>query len=222
MGYAGQSSPAPKKRKRTIVLASIIGGAVLIAGAGVGAAAIISGQDSNSSESASSEKESKSTSKDKSEKSEKTSEPTPSPSPTGKSTPAPDSGSSEQDRPVYGPDDPQIGGTGTIGERLEAFRIELKQSNDDGTLWTKIPQTKENLGAYLAAQFILTDLKAATYFGTPDAETELFYAQHAKHIELMLLAEQPLGTSVHYVMEDGTVFDYNGDTGEVSMEAPTP
>lgn len=216
-------APVPPRRKRTVMLASIIGGAVLVAAAGIGTVAIVSSQDSGSSESASSKNESKSEKKSKKEKPEPTSTktPTPTPTPTGSATAAPKTGSGEEDRPVYGPDDPEIGGTGTIGERLEAFSNELKQSNDDGTLWTKIPKTKENLGAYLAVQFIITDLKSATYFGTVDAETETFYAKHAKHMELMLLAEQPLGSSVHYVMQDGSVFDYNGDTGEVSMGTPT-
>lgn len=156
-------------------------------------------------------------------------EPKAAPASPSKSTPAQSpsadsqssaSDDSNDDEPVYGPSDPEIGGTGSIGERLEAFQAQLKQSNDDGTLWKKIPQNRENTGAYAASQFILSDLKNATRFGPVSDKEAIHFAKHAKHIETQLLAQKPLGTNVHYVMQDGKVFDYDGDTGEVSLAAP--
>lgn len=198
-GAQGTSPQAPQKRKRAILIGAIAGGVLLVAAAAVTAFVLLSGQGSNDPKAASPSQ--------------------------GKSSPAPSQtpepkGSDSDDEPVYGPNDPEIGGTGSIGERLEAFQAQLKQSNDDGTLWKKIPQNKENTGAYIASQFILTDLKSATRFGPVSPEEATHYAKHAKHIESQLLAQKPLGTSVHYVMQDGKVFDYNGDTGAVSLAAP--
>ncbi len=150
---------------------------------------------------------------------------TPTPTPAPERTPAPaqtpQPDSAEPNESPYGPNDPEIGGTGSIRDRLEAFKAELKQSNDDGTLWEKIPENKENIGAYLALQFLLTDMSSATLFGEVPADKASYYAKHAKHLEGLLLAQQPLGTSVHYEFQDGRVFDYNGDTGEIGLTEPT-
>lgn len=131
-----------------------------------------------------------------------------------------DPAEAETDGLDYGPDAPELEGTGSLAERLEALQAKYRAANDDGTLWEQIPRTRQNLSAYLAFQFILTDLKAATRFGI-DPVTETQYAKHAKHLELLLLAQEPLGVSVEYTLQDGRVFRYDGETGEGGLgEAP--
>ncbi|WP_449279411.1 hypothetical protein [Leucobacter sp. GX0328] len=117
----------------------------------------------------------------------------------------------------YGPNDPEIDGTGPVAPRLQALGDRYKAMNDDGSLWELMPETKENTGAYLAFQVILSDMRSATRFGV-GAATETQYAKHAKHLETRFLAQQPLGTGVEYVLQDGRTFSYDGDTGEVGLE----
>ncbi|GAA1778475.1 hypothetical protein [Leucobacter iarius] len=125
--------------------------------------------------------------------------------------------SQDDDERVFGPEDPEIDGSGPVAPRLEALGDRYRQMHDDGSLWKKIPQTKENEGAYLAFQIILTDMRSATRFGVDDA-TQTQYAKRAKHAETLLLAQKPLGTSVKYTLKDGRTFRYDGDTGEVGLD----
>lgn len=112
----------------------------------------------------------------------------------------------------YGPDDPVIDGTGTLGDRLDAMRSSYLTANSDGSLWEKLPDTAENRVAFAAFMYILSDLKVATIWGF-DADTAYQYERHAKHVELLFLDQKPLGTSVKITLED-KVFTYDGDTGE--------
>lgn len=138
-------------------------------------------------------------------------EPTPDAEP--RPTPAEDS----DEHLDYGPDDPEIDGTGPVAERLQALEDRYKQMYDDGSLWELMSETKENTGAYLAFQFMLADMRSATRFGVDDA-TQTQYAKRAKHLETLFLTQQPLGTNVEYELQDGRVFSYDGDTGEVGLE----
>ncbi|QIM17555.1 hypothetical protein G7066_00455 [Leucobacter coleopterorum] len=150
--------------------------------------------------------------------------PTPTPSATSKATPSPEAKQESQDSPdeerVFGPNDPEIEGTGPIEERLDAFLAKLEQSDNDGSLWQQIPDTKENRGALFALRFTLTDMKSATRFGSVSEEQATQWAKEAKYMENQLLAQKPLGTSIKYTMQDGRVFEYNGDTGEVGLSDP--
>lgn len=139
--------------------------------------------------------------------------------PSRSASPEPSSrgGSDAGDEPHYGPDDPEIDGSGPVGPRLQALGDRYKRMHDDGSLWKLIPETKQNTGAYLAFQFILTDMRSATRFGVDDA-TQTQYAKRAKHLETLLLAQKPLGTGVKYTLKDGRTFTYDGDTGEVGLE----
>ncbi|QIK63426.1 hypothetical protein G7068_09605 [Leucobacter viscericola] len=203
-GAAGGPGQNPQKKKTGILIGSILGGVLLVTAATVTVVVLLSGQSSADTTAAPS-----STTTDKA---------TPAPTKTPESEPEPqDSNDGER---VFGPNDPEIEGTGPIGERIEAFQAQLKQSYDDGTLWQKIPETKENTGAYLAMQFILTDMKSATRFGPVSDADATQWAKQAKYMENQLLAQRPLGSSVKYTMQDGKVFEYNGDTGEVSLSDP--
>lgn len=139
--------------------------------------------------------------------------------PRGETPAAPeDSDDAEDDAERdYGPNDPEIDGTGPVAPRLQALEDHYKSMYDDGSLWQLMPETKENTGAYLAFQFMLSDMRSATRFGVDEA-TETEFAQHAKYLETRFLAQQPLGTSVEYVLQDGRTFSYDGDTGEIGLE----
>ena len=142
-----------------------------------------------------------------------TSEPAPEKTPEPEPTPADES----DDHLNYGPNDPEIDGTGPVADRLQALEDRYKQMYDDGSLWEHMPETKENTGAYLAFQFMLADMRSATRFGVGEA-TETQYAKRAKHLETLLLAQQPLGTSVNHKLQDGRTFSYDGETGAVGLE----
>lgn len=145
-----------------------------------------------------------------------TSAPTPGQTPGPNPAPTPDPEHPEDEERVFGPDDPEIEGTGPVGPRLEALIERYKQADADGTLWEQIPETEENRNAYVAFLFLLTDMKVAAQIGV-DQEDERQYAKQAKFLEDRLLAQEPLGSSVKYTNAEGRVFTYDGDTGESSL-----
>ncbi len=116
-------------------------------------------------------------------------------------------------------DDPEIPGTGSVGDRLGELAEQYRQARDDGTLWERIPDTERNRAAVSAFLYLITDMKIATIWGV-DKETQAQYAQDAQRLEERLLAQEPLGTSVEITFEDGRVFRYDGETGEGGYTEP--
>ncbi|MDA4890685.1 hypothetical protein PFZ55_27735 [Streptomyces sp. MS2A] len=116
-------------------------------------------------------------------------------------------------------DDPEIPGTGSVGDRLEELAEQYRQARDDGTLWERIPDTERNRAAVSAFLYLITDMKIATIWGV-DKETQAQYTQDAQRLEERLLAQEPLGTSVEITFEDGRVFRYDGETGEGGYTEP--
>ena len=121
------------------------------------------------------------------------------------------------DRYEFDPGDPKLEGGDDLGELFDEFRDQYTAMNEDESLWQIIEPTPENTGAYIAFQFILTDMRSALRFGV-SPEDETYYAHQAKYLESLLLAEQPLGTSISYELQDGKLFEYDGDTGVTTIE----
>lgn len=117
----------------------------------------------------------------------------------------------------FDPNDPKLEGDGDIGELIDELRDKYSAMDDDESLWEILDPTAENIGAYIAFQYILTDMRNATRFGTSE-EQEIYFAHQAKYLESLLMAEEPLGTSIKQSLSDGTVFEYDGDTGVSSIE----
>lgn len=197
--YAPPAPQAPDRR-RLILPIAITAGAVLVIGSVVTALLLFSTPKTDENRA------------DRAHSSEAETDRDPSPK-----TERPQSESDTDDELDYGPDDPEIDGTGPVADRLQALEDRYQQMYDDGSLWDLMPETKENTGAYLAFQFMLTDMRSATRFST-DEEQETQFAKHAKRLEERLLAQQPLGSDVTYVLQDGRTFTYDGETGEVGLE----
>lgn len=121
------------------------------------------------------------------------------------------------DRYEFDPGDPKLEGGDDLGELFDEFRDQYTAMKEDESLWQLIEPTPENTGAYIAFQFILTDMRSALRFGI-SPEDETYYAHQAKYLESLLLAEQPLGVSISYQLEDGKIFEYDGDTGVTTIE----
>lgn len=198
VAYADGAAPVAAPPKRPWLVPVIVAGSVIVIGALLAATVFLV------LPSASSEKPASSASIEEVEESP--------------SADKPESSNDEEARQVFSPSDPQLEGAGPIADRLQSFSDSYREKFDDGSLWQLMPQNAESQGAYLAFQFILSDMKSATRFGTTTEEDELYYSQRARYIEARLLAQEPLGTSVTYKLSDGRTFSYDGDTGEVNLK----
>lgn len=92
---------------------------------------------------------------------------------------------------------------------LQAKIDEYKRARDDGSLWTRIPDSTYNRTALSAFLYFLTDLRLAASFGADTSD----YLDQANELERKLLNEEPLGSDISIKLEDRT-FTYDGDTGE--------
>ncbi|GAA1984372.1 hypothetical protein GCM10009718_22180 [Isoptericola halotolerans] len=89
---------------------------------------------------------------------------------------------------------------------------EVKLLRESGDLWEQIPDDEFNRTAVSAYLYLMTDMELATRFGV-DEQTADEYVERARHLEELLMAQEPLGSSIDLTFEDG-VFRYDGDTGE--------
>ncbi|NYD54379.1 hypothetical protein [Microbacterium pseudoresistens] len=111
-----------------------------------------------------------------------------------------------------GTDEEGSGLGATVGSQLEELAEEYRRARDSGALWQQIPDNEFNRTAVSAFLYLITDMRVATVWGVDDA-TAAEYLDEAAELERRLLAQEPLGSDVHIVLDDRE-FTYDGTTGE--------
>ena len=123
---------------------------------------------------------------------------------------APSSGTDDsgQSDPIQNPFDPGPD-SAAVETSLQSMIDEYKTARDNGSLWTKIPDSDFNHTAVTAFLYLIIDLKLAASFGADTSD----YLERADELERKLLNQEPLGSDISIKLSDRT-FTYDGDTGE--------